>query len=227
MSKLLLVEDNLELAQRLQEHLESEKYSVAAVHSGHDALQILKNFHFDIIVLDWDLPDITGLDVCKQYRKTGGTAPILFLTGHAAIDDKESGLDSGGDDYMVKPFLERELFARLRTLMRRPFDLQKENLEVSGASLNVGNRILMAGQAEIRLTPREAAVLEVLMRHPNRIFSAKALLDAAWPVSTDSFEESVRTCLKTLRHKLAKIDRGNFIKTVLGAGYVIESTDKP
>jgi DNA-binding response OmpR family regulator len=225
MAKLLLVEDDPELARRLQESLESQNYQVEITDSGKDAIQLLKNFHFDIIILDWELSDITGHDVCLEFRKSGGTTPILFLTGRGDISYKETGLDSGADDFMVKPFLERELFARLRSLLRRPYGLQTQGLTVAGLELDADNRVLKGGGTEVRLTPRETAVLEFMMRHPNRIFSAKALLDGAWPIASNSLEESVRTCLKVLRQKLAKVNREDYIKTVVGSGYVIETKD--
>jgi OmpR-family two-component system manganese-sensing response regulator len=222
-NKLLLVEDDTELANRLRESLELQNYMVEIVNSGEDAIQLLESFPFDVIILDWTLTDITGLDVCRRFRRSGGTTPILFLTGHGDIQHKEAGLDSGADDYLVKPFHERELLARLRTLLRRPPVLQSPELIINGLKLDVENRLILDGGSEVRVTPREAALLEFLMKHPNRTFSAKALLDTAWPLKSNAFEETVRTCMKTLRHKLAKIGRAEFIKTVLGSGYIIES----
>jgi DNA-binding response OmpR family regulator len=222
MNRLLLVEDDLQLQKQLIEWLTAEKYQVEAVESGKDALQLLNQFHFDIVVLDWNLTDINGVEVCKQHRKLGGATPILFLTGQAEMEHKEVGLDSGADDYLVKPFDVRELFVRLRTLLRRP-QLADQSLSVRDASLEADTRTFAFADKKIRLTRRESAVLEFLMRHTNRYYSAQALLDSVWPLDKDVSEQSVRTCVKTLRHKLADIGCADLIKTELKSGYIVEN----
>ena len=222
MTRLLLVEDDFELQKQLVEWLKAEQYQVESVATGGDALQLLEQFHFDLVILDWDLDEISGLEVCKRHRKNGGATPILFLTGHAELEHKESGLDSGADDYMVKPFQVRELYARLRTLLRRP-PVICQRLTVQGASLEVESRTLFFGSEEVRLTRRECAVLEFLMRHTDRPYSSQALLDTVWPLDKDVSEQSVRTCMKTLRHKLAQMGCANLVKTEIRSGYIVES----
>jgi OmpR-family two-component system manganese-sensing response regulator len=221
MPRLLLVEDDEHLSKKLVESLTKQNYIVEAVSSGSYALQLLDNFEFDAIILDWNLTDITGIDVCRQYRDKGGKTPILFLTGYGELSMKEHGLDSGADDYMVKPFEIRELMARLRSLMRRP-PLTTTELSAKGLKLEVESRTIIDGQQSVRLSPRESGLLEYLMRHPNRPYTSRDLLNHAWPLDTDASEETVRACLKTLRHKLAKIGREDLIKTQLGYGYVLE-----
>ena len=181
MAKVLIVEDDPQLQRKLQEWFISENHLVEAVDSGEDALQLLTNFKFDLVLLDWNLTDITGLNVCQRYRENGGTTPIIFLTGEGDIDHKEAGLNSGADDYLVKPFELRELAARIRSVLRRPHELLPSELKVGDVCLDPSKRSVTYGASQMHLMPKECALLEYLMRHPNHCFSAKTLLDAVWP----------------------------------------------
>lgn len=223
MTKLLLVEDNEALADQLSKWLVEQNYLCEHASSGEDGLQLLSNYQYDLIILDWELPGKSGLDVCREFRKSGGVTPILFLTGQDDLTHKESGLDSGADDYLTKPFEVRELAARIRSLLRRPGRMIIEELKVNGVKLDVQNRTVSNGDKSARLMPTECSTLEFLMRHPNQSYSTKALLDSVWTSQSEASEESVRTCMKTLRFKLGKIDKKDLIKTVLGAGYSIEA----
>src|SRR5690242_15662054 len=140
MPKLLVVEDDEELLRHISAWLSSEKYLVETANSGEDALQILGNFNFDVIILDWNLTGITGLEVCQKFRKSGGDTPIIFLTGESDIDHKELGLNSGADDYLTKPFNERELSARVKSLLRRSAGLLSNDLTVKGVTLDIVGR---------------------------------------------------------------------------------------
>ncbi len=224
MTKILLVEDDEKLARNVRDWLKSEAYNLETASTGTDALQLLSNFKYDIVLLDWGLPDIAGLDVCKSYRRSGGRTPIIFLTGKGEIVDKELGLNSGADDYLVKPFDLRELTARIKSVLRRPVDMVPSELSIGDLVFNPVQRTVSVNDLSVRLIPKECVLLEYLMRHPKRAFSAKALLDAAWPSESGANEESVRTNMKTLRHKLSKLGKGSLITTVLGAGYVIEDS---
>lgn len=223
MTKLLLIEDDEILAEQLSKWLVEQNYLCEHAPSGEDGLQLLSAYQYDLIMLDWELPGKSGLDVCREFRKNGGITPILFLTGQGDISHKESGLDSGADDYLTKPFELRELAARIRSLLRRPVRLIAEELKLNGVKLDVQTRTVSHGENSTRLMPTECATLEFLMRHPDQTFSTKALLDAVWTSQSEASEESVRTCMKTLRFKLGKIDKKTLIKTVLGAGYSIET----
>lgn len=223
MPKILLVEDDLQIAQSLENWFKQENIVFESVQTGADALQLLNSFDFDAIILDWGLPDVTGIEVCKQYRARGGSAAVLFLTGKDTITDKETGFESGGDDYLVKPFDVRELAARLKSLLRRPRAMLPAELNINGVSLNLKTRSIKVGDETTRLMPKECALLEFLMRHPDTIFSSKALLDAVWPSDSESSEDTVRTCMRSLRLKLQKLTRDELIKTVLKSGYIIET----
>lgn len=223
MSKILLVEDDPEICQSLETWFKQENIVFESVQLGRDALQLIANFDFDLIILDWGLPDMTGIDICRQYRANGGTAGILLLTGKDSIDDKEFGLDSGADDYLTKPFEIRELAARMRSLLRRPRSVRPDDLNIKGVELNLKTRTMKAGTETVRLMPKECALLEYLMRHPDTLFSSKALLDAVWPSESESSEDTVRTCMRSLRLKLQKLGSEELIKTVLKSGYIIET----
>ena len=222
MSKLLVVEDNLELAMILSTWLKAQGYVVDSVHSGEDAMQLLASFTYDLLILDWELPGIEGITVCERYRKKGGSSPILFLTGKADIDSKVTGLESGADDYLAKPFEFPELGARVKSLLRRPGGLVQNVLNVSGVSLKVDSHMAIVGDKEISLTPREFSLLEFLMRHQNKAYSSKALLDAVWPLDSALSEDTVRSCMRTLRKKIS-VGEDCIIKTVQGYGYIIEN----
>jgi two-component system, OmpR family, manganese sensing response regulator len=223
MAKILLVEDDAELAERLGDWFTLEGHSPEIVTTGEDALQMMEGYTFDVIVLDWGLPGITGLSVCQRYRKQGGKAPVLFLTGKGDIDSKEAGLDAGGDDYLVKPFDVRELSARIKSLLRRPAGLLPTGLRLKDMELELETRTVKVGGKSVHLMPKQSALLEFLMRHPNRPFGAKALLEAVWPSESDASEDTVRTCVKTLRRQLELVGKEDLVKTILGSGYLIES----
>lgn len=223
MAKVLLVDDDVDFADKLTRWLKGENYTVDTVHSGADALQLVNAFKFDVIVLDWQMPEMTGLQVCEQLRATGHHTPILFLTGLGDIDHKESGLNAGGDDYLVKPFDPRELTARIKSLLRRPTAVRSSILQVGSVSFDPSTLTLASDSQKLKVTQRECALLEYLMRHTDQHFSARALRDSVWPSSGEATDEAVRTCMKTLRQKLKGIGLEDFIKTMAGAGYFIES----
>lgn len=225
MAKILVVEDNEEFASILGTWLESQNYVVDTVHSGEDALQLLSSFNYDLLILDWELPGIQGIGVCEKYRRRGGTSPILFLTGKSDVGSKVTGLETGADDYLPKPFEFRELAARLRSLLRRPPGLLSNVLTVQGVSLHVDSHSVSLGGKEISLTPREFSLLEFLMRHPNHAYSSKALLDSVWPLDSALSEDTVRSCMRSLRKKISVDGQECIIKTLAGYGYIIEATE--
>lgn len=224
MAKILLVEDDKELAERLYDWFSTESYIFEAVHSAEDALQLLENFDFDVILLDWNLSEkgMTGLDLCRLYRAKGGQAPIIMLTGKEDIVSKGEGLDSGADDYLVKPFDIRELAARIRSLLRRP-PTYVADLSIGDVKLQPATRTVWIGERSTVLMPKQSLVLEFLMRHPNQPFTGKTLLSSVWPSDASASEETVRTCVKTLRQQLATLGQTEFIKTLHGAGYLVST----
>lgn len=223
MAKILLVEDDYELADRIVDWLEMENHTIELAHSGEDALQLLGNFSYDLVILDWGLPGINGIETCKTYRGRGGLAHVLFLTGRDDVESKAIGLDCGADDYLTKPFDVRELSARVRAMLRRPAGVLPTTLSVPGLSLETESRTAVLGTSRVLLTQKEYALLEYLMRHPNRTFSSKALLDAVWPSDSESSEDTVRSCMKNLRKKITPKGKDCVVKTIHGSGYIVES----
>ncbi len=222
MSKILLVEDDVKLGNQLQELFAASSLHLEIATSAEDALQLLRGFDYDLILLDWDLPGMSGLDLCKQYRASGGQSYIVFLTGHHSIEAKEQALDAGADDYVTKPFDIREVFARMRSVRRRALIMTPDLLEASGVTLDPVGQIVSCGDRSVRLTGKESALLEYLMRHPDRPFNAQKLLNAVWPSDSDASVHTVRTWMHYLRLKLADLGKADLIKTVSGAGYVVE-----
>jgi DNA-binding response OmpR family regulator len=222
MSKFLLVDDDVGLCNQLREWFRDKAIDLEIVGSGGDALQMLKSYSYEMIFLDWHLPDMTGLTVCQKYRATGGKTHIIFLTGAGDIECKEAALLGGGDDYLVKPFDLRELYARVRSVLRRPLESVTEVVEIAGLVLDVQERTATVGDKQVRLTPREAGILEYLIKHAGRPFSASRLLSSVWPSDTDASDGTVRTCVLNLRKKLEILGKGDLIKLVVNSGYVIE-----
>lgn len=223
MKKLLIVDDDPEFGQALKSALIQENVHVDLVHSGLDALQSLQHFQFDLILLDWNLPDITGLEVCKKYRANGGTTPIIFLTGRQGVEDKESGLDAGGDDYLTKPFDVRELQARMRSVERRVNRYDLTSHMVRGVSLDTKLHKACKDGQDVHLSISELDILAFLMKNPDTFFSAKQIFASVWPSDSEASEDVVRVHMNLLRRRLARIGADNLIETVRGAGYILRS----
>lgn len=223
MAKVLVVEDDLVIADLICDFLEAEKFTAEKTHNGQDALHLLRTYSFDLVILDWELPDTSGPEICKEFRARGGYTPILFLTGKATVEDKATGLDAGADDYLTKPFHVIELGARLRALLRRQSSgAPPSDVLISGqVSLDRAGHKVFRGTEEIALLPREFAVLEYLMVNKGRVLSAEAILDHVWETTSDATPDAVRTVVTRLRKKL---DTGepSLITTVYGVGYKIE-----
>ncbi len=221
MAKILVVDDDLELTSALVDHLKSHGYVLESCDSGEDALQLLANFHYDLIVLDWSLPGINGDEVCARFRRKGGQTPIIFLTGQGDIVSKETGLGAGADDYVVKPYDIRELMARVRTALRRRTGAVLQQLEVDELLLDVEACTISIGTKMILLRPKEVSLLEFLMRNTNRVYSAQQLIDAVWTSEAEVTTGSVRSWMNLLRQKLSEAGKPDLIETVARSGYTI------
>lgn len=221
MPKVLLVEDDKDLTQVIYEWLTSQNYGLEIAHDGLSGYEYLRQGYFDIIILDWDLPGMTGMEILKKYRANKGTCPVLMLTGKTNIEEKEEGLDSGADDYLTKPFSMRELSARLRALSRRPLDTVSEVLKVGEIELDtVKHKVSRAG-SDVHLLPKDFALLEFLMRHPDEVFSTETLIQRVWNFDSDATSDAVRTSIKRIRKKLDESDDEDtsIIENVRRIGY--------
>jgi|AGTN01.2.fsa_nt_gi Response regulators consisting of a CheY-like receiver domain and a winged-helix DNA-binding domain len=222
---MLIVDDDVESSIALKSAIEPEGWLVELCANGLDAQQLLQNFDFDFILLDWQLPDITGPEICKQFRNSGGLTPIIFLTGRQAIEDIEHGLNSGGDDYLTKPFSVRELLARIRTVRRRELQVNQAKIRLKQLEFDPRLRIITRDGENVQLSPTESSMLEALCRKPNTYFSSLELFKAVWPSESESSEEVVRTHMKVLRRKLKLLTQDEVIQTVRGSGYLVRAED--
>jgi DNA-binding response OmpR family regulator len=222
MAKILVVEDDADLAGRLRTWLEAERHMAEVAHDGVSALEHLEAYTYDVIVLDWELPGLTGIEVCKRFRAKGGVTPVIMLTGHDKLSDKEQGFDSGADDYLTKPFAVKELSARIRALMRRPQIAADAVMQAGDIQLDpVAHKVFKNG-SEIELMPKEFALLEFFLRHQQQLFSPESLLQKLWEPDGDSTVETVYTYIKRLRSKIDTDKKHSMIKTVYGMGYRFE-----
>jgi DNA-binding response OmpR family regulator len=223
LAKVLVVEDDLSLCNAINDYLALDHHKTEIVNDGEEAIQRLKLYGYDLIILDWELPKASGVEILRDFRSRGGTTPVIMLTGRSSISDKEAGLDTGADDYLTKPFHAKELQARVRALLRRPQMLSGTTLKVGHLSLDTGNYQVKRGNAEIRLLPKEFTLLEFMMRHPGRVFAADALLNHVWSDESDSTPGALTTCMGRLRKKIDIEGQPSMIRTVHGVGYTIEA----
>jgi DNA-binding response OmpR family regulator len=220
MAKLLFVEDDLELAYLVIAVLEHERFKVEHSANGIDGLELALCSAFSLILLDIDLPGKSGMEVCREFRQSDSTTPILMLTGRGSITDKTTGLDFGADDYLVKPFSNQELLARIRALLRRAAGAQSNVVEFGGLQLNLVKQCILKENAELDLNPREFALLEFFIRHPEQVFSIDTLLNNVWRSDKEQSPNALRMCITRLRKVIDAPDAENsLIRTIHRVGY--------
>jgi len=219
MSKILLVDDDRQLCKSLSDYLESEKYVVDLAHEAQDANHLLRLCEYDLVILDWMLPGASGMEVLKEIRSRGSKTPVIILTGRTTIDDKQEGFETGADDYLTKPFDPRELTLRVQALLRRSISQPANVLTAGPFSFHPRTLEMFRDEEVIRLMPKELALMEFFMRHPNEVFSLESLLTRVWPTDSDSSPDTVRVCISTLRSKIDTSKDVSYIVTVHGKGY--------
>jgi DNA-binding response OmpR family regulator len=227
MAKILLVEDNLDLATIVADSLRAERHVVEAVADGQEALEFLRIAGFELVLMDWDLPSLSGVEVIKQYRATGGRTPIIMLTGKSTITDKEQGFDVGADDYLPKPFEVRELIVRIRALLRRQPTSNTNVLQIGDLQLDpVKFRLTKAGQ-HAHLTPKDFALLEFFMRHPDEIFSPEQLIARVWDFDSEASSEGLRVAIRRIRKVVDTTDSAadSLIENIARVGYRLRVTE--
>ena len=217
---MLVVEDDVDIAGVLRRSLDKEGYDVRVSEDGETALNEAGMFEPDAVVLDLGLPKLDGVDVCRRLRD-GGDVPILILTARDALDSRVQGLDSGADDYLVKPFEREELLARLRALLRRRPPRGSAYLVAGDLRLNPDSREVFRGDRELELTAREFELLEHLMRNERIVVSRQALLDEVWGYHPFAETNTVDVFISNLRRKLEAGGEDRVLHTVRGAGYVL------
>jgi two-component system, OmpR family, response regulator MprA len=219
--RVLVVEDDADIADVLRRSLRNEGYEVRTSADGAEALDLATGFVPDLVVLDLGLPGLDGIEVCRRLR-TDGDVPILMLTARAETEDRVTGLDSGADDYLVKPFERQELLARIRALLRRRPPRGAASLEVADLTLNPDTREVRRGEREIELTNREFELLEFLMRNERLVVSRERLLDEVWGYDPMAATNTIDVFISNLRRKLEEGGEARLLHTKRGAGYVLK-----
>jgi DNA-binding response OmpR family regulator len=222
MAKILLVEDDPDLANLIGNILHVERHTIETVSNGQEALGRLKMFRYELVVLDWMLPGMNGMEICTEFRSKGGNTPILMLTSKSTPEEKETALDGGADDYLTKPFHPKELTARIRALLRRPQTVNAKILQIGDIVLDAKTMKVYKNDEEIHLLPKEFSLLELFLRYPNQVFSGDALLDRVWASESAASVDTVRTYIKTLRKKIDSKGSPSLIRTVHGVGYCVD-----
>jgi two-component system, OmpR family, response regulator len=217
--RVLVVEDEKKLAALLARGLREEGYAADVAERGEDALWMAMSASYDAILLDVMLPGSDGFDVCRRLRKEGVWSPVLMLTARDAVDDRVTGLDSGADDYLPKPFAFDELLARLRALMRRPVVERPAVLEVGDLRLDPALHRVWRGETELQLSAKEFALLEAFMRRPGAVLTRSQLLDAAWDMGFERRSNVVDVNVRYLREKIDRPFGRESLETVRGVGY--------
>ena len=219
--RILVVEDETKLANAVRRALQLQKYAVDIAYDGQSGLDLAVGESFDLIILDVMLPGIDGMEICRRIRREGIKTPVLMLTAKGRISDKITGLDTGADDYMVKPFSFEELFARIRALFRRSVQSPDPLLQVKDLTLDpVSFKVERSGKS-IKLSSREFSILEYLIRRKNTVVTRDQILSHVWDYDSDVLPGTVEVHIKHLRDKLDTPFTVPLIKTIRGFGYEI------
>ncbi len=218
---MLVIEDDAEITDVLRRSLRHEGYEVRTAGDGIAALDAAAEFYPDLVVLDLGLPRLDGIEVCRQLRAEGDV-PILILTARTETDDRVTGLDSGADDYLVKPFERQEFLARIRALLRRRPPRGSASLSVGDLQLNPDTREVLRNGREIELTNREFELLEYLMRNQRLVVSRERLLDEVWGYDPTAATNTIDVFISNLRRKLESGGEARLLHTKRGAGYVLK-----
>ena len=220
--RVLVVEDDADIADVLRRTLRQEGHEVRSAGDGVEALQLAEDFVPDLVILDLGLPKLDGVEVCRRLRAESD-APILILTARTETDDRVEGLDSGADDYLVKPFERKELLARMRALLRRRPPRGAAALAVADLRLNPDTREVYRGDRPIELTNREFELLEYLMRNERLVVSRERLLEEVWGYDPMAMTNTIDVFISNLRRKLESGGEARVLHTKRGAGYVIKA----
>ena len=223
---ILIVEDDVSLARALQKILQDNGYEVDVVHSGTDGLSWAESGYYDVVVLDVMLPGMDGFEVARQLRRAGVSTPVLLLTARDAVPDKITGLDSGADDYMTKPFSPAELMAHLRALTRRQGEVVFERLSLGDLALDLDSRELRCGAKAIGLSEKEFAIARILMENPRQIISKEQLMSRAWSIESDVGENNIEAFISFLRKKMKHVGSTVKLENVRMVGYRLVMPDE-
>ncbi len=222
--KILIIEDDPGLAHLLKKSLESQNYSAESAVDGERGAFLGRTGHYDLIILDYNLPKMNGADVLKEIRQDKKHTPVIMITVNSEMASKEEMFSLGADDYLTKPFVFEELMLRVRALLKRPSKIEGDLFKLDNLTLNTRSKIVRRGGQEIYLTRREFALLEYLMKRRGQIVSRNEILDHVWDYNCDPFSNSVETHLASLRRKLNINKNRDLIHTFTGRGYKMSLT---
>jgi DNA-binding response OmpR family regulator len=218
---ILLVEDEIKLARFIKLELESEGYRVSVAHDGMSGLSLARESEPDLAILDWMLPGLTGVELCRRLRATGSKVPVILLTARDEVEDRVTGLDAGADDYVVKPFSIEELLARIRSHLRRTQTTDEDLLQFEDLSLNRRTREVFRGQRSIDLTAKEFELLQYLMSHPRQVFTRDQIIENVWGYDFLGDSNIIEVYVRYLRLKLEEKNEKRLLHTARGVGYAL------
>lgn len=218
---ILVVEDEVKLARFIELELSYEGYQVTLAHDGFTGLTTARDAKPDLIILDWMLPGLSGLEVCRRLRTTGDKVPVVLLTAKDEVSDRVAGLDAGADDYVVKPFSIEELLARVRAHLRRVQETDPDVLQFEDLILNRQTREVYRGDRAIELTAKEFDLLDYLMTHPRQVITRDRILEQVWGYDFMGDSNIIEVYIRYLRLKLEANQEKRLIQTVRGVGYVL------
>ncbi len=224
--RILLVEDDPAQLEPLHTALSQVGHIVDGVQDGETAQWLLSQKAYDLLILDWMLPTVSGMNLCRQYRQAGNTAPVLMLTAKDTTLDKVAGLDAGADDYLVKPIDLVELLARVRALGRRSPLWQGDTLNLADLTLHLTDLTVERRQATVQLSAREFQLLEYLLRHPRQVLTRDQIERALWEWGTEPESNAVTTSIRRLRQRLQSVGVEHWVETVYGLGYRLNPPEK-
>ncbi|MEM6714074.1 MAG: response regulator transcription factor [Cyanobacteria bacterium P01_D01_bin.6] len=220
--KILLIEDEEKLAKFVEMELGYESYDVTVANDGLSGLMAARDAEPDLVLLDWMMPGLTGVEVCRRLRATGFKEPIILMTAKDDVADRVAGLDAGADDYVVKPFSIEELLARVRAHLRRNQPQEVDALQFQNLILNRKTREVKRGDREIELTAKEFDLLDYLMTHPRQVLTRDRILEEVWGYDFMGDSNIIEVYIRYLRLKLEAEGEKRLIQTVRGVGYVLK-----
>ncbi|MEI6848165.1 MAG: response regulator transcription factor [Chlorobiaceae bacterium] len=221
--RLLIIEDEPGIAGFLKDGLEEEYFAVDIAHNGKTGLDFAMTNDYDLLIVDWMIPGISGIEICRQVRKAGNSVPILFLTAKDTLEDVVFGLDAGANDYIKKPFEFEELLARIRVQLRSNNRVE-EALSVGSVSINPVTHQAFCNSTELTLTPKEFTLLEYLIRNKNKVCTRSRIIEHVWDIHFDSDTSVIDVYITFLRRKLESAGGENIIQTIRGVGYIIRES---
>jgi two-component system phosphate regulon response regulator PhoB len=220
--KIFIIEDETSIIKLVQHNLEKEGFIVSSSENGNDGLKQLKKFEPNLLLLDWMLPDLSGIEICKHIRKDNKfkTLPIIMLTAKGEEEDKIKGLESGVDDYLTKPFSFKELLARIKAVLRRSNpEIVSDSLEFEDLSLDRVEKRVFRDNLEIKLGPTEFRLLEFFLMNPKRVYSRDQILENVWPNNINVESRTIDVHIRRLRQSINIDNKKEFIRTVRASGY--------